>query len=352
MAEGETGDRTEAATPRRQDKAREDGHVPISRELATLAALVAAVGMIGLRSADMERSLAKLMSEMLRGASAPLSGRPGTVALSSIATVVLPVLVTSMVAGAVAVLLQSRFLLRLGALKPDMARVSPSAGFKRVFGANGFVELAKSLIKLGLTIGAVAVALWGDGGRMLVQLPWMSPQSLLPAIASPIVHVCAAVLCSLAVIAGADMFLVWFRHNQNLRMSKQDIRDEFKETEGNPQAKARVRRMRMQLTRRPLKEQMRKAAVVITNPTHYAVAIEYDRARHRAPRLVAKGVDHLAARIRQIARENGVPLVANPPLARALHNLEVDTEIPEEFYKAVAGVIAYVWRQRQLVGPQ
>lgn len=351
MAEGDADDRTEAATPRRQDKAREAGQVPISRELATFAALAAAVGVLGLRSAEMERSLAKLMSEMLREVSAPLSARPEATALSAIAAVVLPVLVASATAGAVAVLLQSRFLLRLGALQPDIARVNPAAGFKRVFGGNGLVELIKSLTKLSLTVGAVAIALWGDR-RMLVRLPWMSLQGLLPAIMPPIAHICVAVLCCLAAIAGADMFLVWFRHNRNLRMSKQDIRDEFKETEGNPQAKARVRRTRAQMMRRPLKQQMRKAAVVITNPTHYAVAIEYDRARHRAPRLVAKGMDHLAARIREIARENGVPLVANPPLARALHNLEVDTEIPEEFYKAVAGVIAYVWRQRQLSGPQ
>jgi flagellar biosynthetic protein FlhB len=132
-----------------------------------------------------------------------------------------------------------------------------------------------------------------------------------------------------------------------MRMSKQDIRDELKETDGNPHVKARIRRIRLIRARKRMMAKVPMATVVVTNPTHYAVALAYDRANNSAPRVVAKGADSVAARIREIAEANGVPLLANPPLARALYRLDLDTEIPAEYYKAVAEIIAYVWRLRR-----
>jgi len=139
---------------------------------------------------------------------------------------------------------------------------------------------------------------------------------------------------------------VRFRHTRDLRMSREDIRQEMRESEGDPLVKGRLRQLRMQRARRRMMAQVPKAAVVVTNPTHYAVALAYDRAAGGAPRVVAKGVDIVAARIREIAEENRIPLVANPPLAWALHRVELDTEIPAEHFQAVAEIIAYVWRLR------
>jgi flagellar biosynthetic protein FlhB len=143
---------------------------------------------------------------------------------------------------------------------------------------------------------------------------------------------------------------VRFRHAQDMRMSKQDVRDELKDTDGNPHVKARIRRIRIMRARRRMMAKVPGATVVITNPTHYAVALSYDRASNPAPRIVAKGTDSVAARIREVAEANGVPVVANPPLARALYSLELDTEIPAEHYKAVAEIIAYIWRLRRPSG--
>jgi flagellar biosynthetic protein FlhB len=140
---------------------------------------------------------------------------------------------------------------------------------------------------------------------------------------------------------------VRFRHARDMRMSKQDIRDEQKDADGNPHVKARIRRIRLIRARKRMMANVPKATVVVTNPTHYAVALLYDRATNPAPRIVAKGADSVAARIREVAEANGVPIVANPPLARTLYRLDLDTEIPAEHYKAVAEIIAYVWRLRR-----
>jgi len=154
------------------------------------------------------------------------------------------------------------------------------------------------------------------------------------------------------VIAGADLFWVRFSHGRKLRMTHQDIRDEIKETEGDPQIKARIRQIRLQRSRRRMLAAVAKATVVVTNPTHYAVALAYDRANSAAPRVVAKGVDSMAARIREMAETNKVPLVANPPLARALYLVDLDKDIPAEHFQAVAEIIAYVWRLGQGTRPQ
>jgi flagellar biosynthetic protein FlhB len=174
--------------------------------------------------------------------------------------------------------------------------------------------------------------------------PFGDPRQLLERAAGPVLHVMLVVLAAQAAIAAADFFWVSLRHAHGLRMSRHDISEEQKETDGDPRIKARLRQIRMVRARRRMLTAVPKATVVITNPTHYAVALVYDRAKHAAPRVVAKGVDSLAARIREVAQENRVPLVANPPLARALYRAELDADIPAEHYQAVAEIIAYVWR--------
>ena len=181
-------------------------------------------------------------------------------------------------------------------------------------------------------------------------MPWQDPHSLLSAVARPVFHLFIASVCTQALVAGADLMWVRFRHARDLRMSKQDIRDELKDTDGNPHMKARIRRIRVMRARRRMMAKVPTATVVVTNPTHYAIALAYDRATNPAPRIVAKGSDAVAARIREVAEANGVPVVANPPLARALYRLDLDTEIPAEHYKAVAEIIGYIWRLRRPVG--
>ena len=165
-------------------------------------------------------------------------------------------------------------------------------------------------------------------------------------IAHQVVQLALTLFGAQAVIAGADTIWVRYRHAQQLRMSKEEVRQDAKEVDGNPQIKQKLRQIRMARSRKRMLAAVPQATVVVTNPTHYAIALAYDRSKGGAPRVVAKGVDEVAARIREVAQDSRVPLVANPPLARALYSVEVDAEIPAEHFKVVAEVIAYVWRLR------
>jgi len=253
------------------------------------------------------------------------------------------------VGGVGAVLLQTGFLIHPGGLSPKLGALNPLAGFKRIFGKDGLVETVKSIGKLAAIGGAVWTAL-GTDWRWLPASVLLPPALLPDRLARLVLQVLLAVLGAQAVIALADIAWVRHRHAARLRMTRQDLREEQRETEGDPQIKARIRQIRTLRARRRMIAAVPKASVVITNPTHYAVALAYERGKHAAPRVVAKGVDEMAARIREIARASGVPLVANPPLARALHIVELDAEIPAEHFKAVAEILAYIWGLNRRVG--
>jgi flagellar biosynthetic protein FlhB len=347
MAEGDD-EKTEAATQRHLDQARDEGQVPMSRELTTFVTLAAVILVLSYQSQSlMQRLLPHLIVFLSRTDEATMLGAAQLRSASAgLLGAIVPVLGAALFAGAAAVLLQTKFLMNLGALRPKVSRVSPTAGPKRLFGLDGVVEIVKSLGKLGLLAGGIWIAIRGDWARLIV-LPWQDPRNLLSAVARPVFHIFIAGACAQGIVAAADLMWVRFKHARDMRMSKQSIRDELKDTEGNPHIKARIHRIRIMRARKRMMAKVPTATVVVTNPTHYAVALAYDRASNPAPRIVAKGADSLAARIRKIAEENGVPVVANPPLARALYRLETDTEIPAEHFKAVAEIIAYVWRLRR-----
>jgi flagellar biosynthetic protein FlhB len=350
VAEGDesSGDKTETATQRHLDQARDEGQVPVSREVVTFASLAAVVLVLAYQSQTLLQHLLPNLVALLSRAGRVTMPDQGPLRLASFGVLgaVVPVVCTALFAGAAAVVLQTKFLLNLGALQPKFSRISPVAGMKRLFGFNGIVEVVKSLSKLGLLAAAMWIAIRGDWPG-LMRLPWQDPRGLLLVTARPVFHLFTATVCIQGVVAAADLMWVRFRHARDMRMSKQNVRDELKDTEGNPHIKARIRRIRVMRARKRMMAKVPTATVVVTNPTHYAVALAYDRANNPAPRIVAKGLDSLAARIREVAEANGVPVVANPLLARALHRLDIDTEIPAEHYKAVAEIIAYVWRLRR-----
>ncbi|WP_428493244.1 EscU/YscU/HrcU family type III secretion system export apparatus switch protein [Rhodopila sp.] len=350
MAGGDQSDeeRTEAATQRHLDQARDEGQVPVSREVATFASFAAVVLVLGYQSqASVQHLLPDLVALLAHAGDAAMLGQTWLRPVSAgVLGAIIPVLTAAVLAGAAAVLVQTRFLLNAGALQPKFSRINPIAGVKRVFGFNGVVEVVKSLIKLGLLAAAMWIAIRGDWSQ-LMHLPGQDVHGLPRTVARPVFHLFIAAVCVQGIVAAADLGWVRFRHTRDLRMSKQSIRDELKDTDGNPHVKARIRRIRVMRARKRMMAKVPTATVVITNPTHYAVALAYDRVTNPAPRIVAKGSDSLAARIRAVAEANGVPVVANPPLARALYPLDLDTEIPSEHYKAVAEIIAYVWRLRR-----
>jgi flagellar biosynthetic protein FlhB len=341
-------DRTEAATPRRMQRAREEGRVPVSREIHNFAGLAGVTLVVAMSAGGTARDLATRLAALLSHAGDPGLSETGALRLGCMALLqgAAPFILAALLAGIAATVLQTGFLINGSRLQPDFSRISVLGGLRRLFGLDSLVEAAKSLAK----IAVMAFALWhvlAADLPALMQSPRWDPQVLLARTMPPVLHMLYVVLAVQAVIAGFDLLWSRLRHAQQMRMSKQDVREEQREMEGDPKIKARIKQIRTQRARKRMLAAVPKATVVITNPTHYAIALAYDRTRNAAPRVVAKGVDSLAARIREVAEANKVPLVANPPLAHALYRVEVDTEIPAEHYQAVAEIIAYVWRLGQ-----
>ncbi len=340
--QGDQEDRTEAPTARRMQKAREEGQVPVSREAVLLASIGGIALSFLLLDGAIARSMVRSLSVLLTARSVEpfaLAHEAGHAFLLAVA----PFAVPAALCATAATLAQTRFALRAKALHPELGRLSPGKGLKRMFGSESLVETAKALAKLAIVGGAAYWVLRGELPRLALLTG--APLTVMPGIlASVAARLLIATALAQIAIAGADIFWLWRQHLTQMRMSRTDIKDEQKESDGDPQVKMRIRRIRMRRARQRMLAEVPKATVVVTNPTHYAVALTYDSEKSSVPVLVAKGVDSMAARIRETATQHGVPIVANPPLARTLHQLPLNSQIPPELYKTVAELIAYVWR--------
>jgi flagellar biosynthetic protein FlhB len=338
-------DRTEAATPQRLKRGRDEGHAPVSRDVATFASLAGVMLAIWMLSGGRVTDATMRLSVFLaRTDSVELLGREAWhLAYAASVPLIAPAMLAASICGAGSMLLQTGFLVSPSAIRPKLSRIDPRAGFGRLIGADNLLETLKSLVKLTV----VGFALWhvmaGDMAS-LGTLLWRDPRLLAQHTMPNLVHIALIALAVQGVVAAQDLFWVRLRHARQMRMSRQEVRDEMRESDGDPAIKARIRRIRQQRAGKRMMAAVPKATVVIVNPTHYAVALAYDRANSAAPRVVAKGADLIAARIREVAETNKVPLVTNAPLARALYRVEVDSEIPADMYQAVAEVIAYVMR--------
>jgi flagellar biosynthetic protein FlhB len=353
MAEGDrdAADRTEAATPRRLQKAREAGHVPVSRELSSFAVLAGACLVLAMVAPASARSLVARLAVLLEQAHAidPRSAL-GTV-MREAAVAAAPFALAAMVAGAGSVLLQTRFLINPAALTPDLARLSPWVGVRRVFGTTTLVESGKAALKAAVAGLTMVVVLKGAWAELSVAVFWTAPD-LMAHTSALLLRMALAVVAVQGAVALLDFVRAFARHARELRMSREDLREELRESEGDPLIRGRLRQLRLKRARTRMMAQVGKATVVVTNPTHYAVALSYHRGAAGAPRVVAKGADEVAARIRAVAEEHRIPLISNPPLARALYRVELEAEIPPELFQAVAALIAYVWRLHERARPR
>jgi len=351
MDEQDKSQKTEEPTQKRLDDARQKGQLAKSQEVGNWF-VVAAIGL--LLAALAERMAAGVAGQLVRfleqphliatDAGALLEGfREGSLALGFV--LLLPI---GLLAGAALAsnLVQNAPVFAWDRLMPDPARISPMAGAKRLFGLQGLMELAKSILKIGL-VGAVGLLLILprlDGIQLTVGA---EPVQLLQWARDDVLVLVIGTAAVLSFLALGDLFYQKWHFREEQRMSKQEVKDEMKQTDGDPMIKARIRQIRTERQRRRMMAAVPTADVVIANPTHFAVALKYDGASMAAPKVVAKGVDHLALRIREVAGEHGVPVVENPPLARGLYAaVELDREVPPQFYKAVAEVIGYVMRLR------
>ena len=244
--------------------------------------------------------------------------------------------------------LQHRIVLSGEPLRPQLSRISPVAGLSRLFSKVALVNFAKGLAKLGLFGAVLAALLWPERFR-LAGLIGMDPAMILPFTSALTMRMLGSVVAILAIVAAADYLFQYRQWYERQKMSVREMKEEFRQTEGDPAVKGKLRQLRQTRMRRRIMAAVPKASVVITNPTHFAVALKYERGMN-APLCVAKGVDLLARRIREIAEAHDIPVIENPPLARALHGtVEVDQEIPPEHYRAVAEIIGYLMRLRRLV---
>ncbi|GAB4519800.1 MAG: flagellar biosynthesis protein FlhB [Parvularculaceae bacterium] len=242
-------------------------------------------------------------------------------------------------------LVQSGLVFSAERMKPKLSKLSPISGAKKIFGLQGLVNLGKGVLKIALVVAVIFLVLWPDRGR-LEELVFWDIGRLAPFIHSEAVKITTAVLALLTVVAALDYAYQRYEFYKRQRMTKQEVKDEHKQSDGDPLVKAKIRQVRQERAQQRMMANVPDASVVITNPTHYAVALKYEAGQAAAPLCVAKGVDEVALRIREVADEHGVPIVENPPLARALFgSVDLDEEIPVEHYQAVAKVIGFVMRK-------
>lgn len=349
--EQDDAQKTEEPTPKKQREAREKGEVARSQEVNHWFILLAFATTLGLLApifvGQLGRALVPFLEQPHR---IVLSGDSTRLVLSSLLwdvgkAMALPFAAT-IAAALAAGFLQGGFVVSAESLKPKLEKLSPLSGFKRVFGQRALVEFVKGLLKISL-VGAVITLLVTPRWQRYLHLPELSLDDLLSLLRIEALRVVIGVLAVMSVIAGADYLFQRYKHNQKLRMSRQEIKDEMRQSEGDPMVKARLRQLRQERARQRMMAAVPGADVVVTNPTHFAVALRYEGEVMSAPVVVAKGVDFIAQKIREVAKENDVPIVENRPLARALYDtVDIDQEVPPDHYKAVAEVIGYVMRLR------
>jgi flagellar biosynthetic protein FlhB len=347
------GERTEEPSQKRLQDARERGQVPRSRELTNFATMIGGSAML----VAVGGSLATHLSQMVRHGLVidPQNLRDtdgmmralGEASMSAL-TVLLPVFGALIGLVLLASLLLGGWNFSPQAMAPDFTRLSPLAGIKRLFGLRGATELGKALMKCAV-VGGVCAAIVSWTFRDVLALAHMEPRAAIGRGAGLLSWSFVWLCASLALVAIVDVPLQLFQFKQSLRMTRQEVRDEAKESDGRPETKQRIRQMQQTLARRRMMHKVPTADVVIVNPTHFAVALKYDPKQMRAPRVLAKGVDLVAQNIRRIAEEHRVPVFESPKLARALYrSTDLNKEIPAGLYVAVAQVLSYIFRVRTL----
>ena len=349
-------ERTEPATPKRRREAREEGDVAQSRELATAFLLL--VALLALLSSTGAR-VAVSVARNARGYWSGEALRPGSLGdfhalwvfeMREVAMALLPFAGLLMAAGIAAGLAQVGPLFSVKALRPRFSRLDPLQGLRRLVKPEQWVELAKAAAKI-LFLGTLAWWVIEPAAGAVLALSSSTLQEGVVLAGVLARRLAAFAIAGLVVLAALDLVWVRHRYEKKLRMTRQQVRDELRQREGDPKVKGRIRQVQQELSRQRMIAETARADVVVTNPTHYAVALRYERARMSAPVVVASGRGYVALRIRRVAEEAGVPIIENPPLARTLYRTtRVGRPIPENLYQAVAEVLAYVYGRRRRAG--
>ncbi len=354
MADDEKPDdasKTEDPTPKKLEEGRKRGQVAQSRDLNTWIMLLAATILIGTATPHMFEQMTSFLRAFLAEAHT-MPGTPGGIGALLTETAEksihasLAFFIALIVAAIIGPFMQVGPLLAPEILKPDWSKVSIFKGVERLFSIKSIMEFIKGLLKIA-TIAIVGFVMVYPYFASIDHTIDLTPMQLLEESESLAIRMMIGILVALLAIALADLLFQKWEFNKQMRMTKQEIKDEYKQTEGDPFIKGKLKQMRMERARQRMMQNVPKADVVITNPTHYSVALKYDKEESEAPIVLAKGVNEVALRIRELAKDNDIILFENPPLARSLYDtVEIEEEIPEELYKAVAEVISYVYKKK------
>ncbi len=348
-------ERTEQATPKRRQEAREKGQVAKSRELASVAVLLSGLLTLFWGSGFFYHQTSNILKYYLAQAGS-LEVSAGNVkglaflAVKQLGTTLGPLFIVLTVIAILSNYLQVGPLLSTEAIKPKLSKISPFEGLKRLFSAQAFMEFIKSLSKLIIVTWIAYSTMKGELDNLLPLLN-KSPSQILYYLGDVSFTIFWRTCLVMIILAILDYLFQRWEHERNLRMTKQELKEEYKQTEGDPQVKARIKSLQREAARKRMMAEVPNADVVITNPTHLAVALKYDNSSMDAPTVVAKGAGHVAEKIKSVAMENGVPVIENKPLAQNLFKLvEIGKAIPENLYQAVAEVLAYVYRLKGKMG--
>ena len=356
--EGPGGEKTEPATPKKLEKARGEGQVAKSQDINTAVLLIILFGSL--------RIFGGYMLDRIQGAFQTLYGTISDYAteefnagrvmslleygITEIIWIILPIIALGVVGAFVANVVQVKWKVTGKPLRPKFSKLNPINGFKRFFSKDKLVELLKAVLKLSVLFYVVYSSLQDEWG-MIVNIYQLDLWSALTLIVDLVLNISFKICAVFLVLAFADWYYQKRKFQTDMKMTKQEVKDEYKNSEGNPQIKGQIRRKMQEVSRRRMMQALPEADVVITNPTHLAVALKYDREAAEAPVVIAKGADFLAQRIRDTARENQIEIVENKPLARMLyHNVEIGDQIPPELYQVVAEILAYVYERQGKVG--
>ncbi|HEX2269825.1 MAG TPA: flagellar biosynthesis protein FlhB [Pyrinomonadaceae bacterium] len=348
MSQG--GEKTEQPTEKRLRDARRKGQVAKSQDLTSALLLVTAAAVLALAGTQIGLQLTNAMRDgLVRATSTTDFDRAAAVSLfwSSMQTMALalaPLLIALFVIALLVSYLQVGPVFSFEPIKPDLKKLNPAEGFKQKFlKPRSYIELVKMILKMTIAGVVIAAVIW-DNLADIIRLTSQKVDHAVTFTASVMFQIAWKVAVAFVVLGVADRFLQKFLHLKEMRMSKQEVREEYKETEGNPLFKSARRRLYLEMLQQSMMAAVKKADVVVVNPTHVAVALKYDRTEMDAPIVVAKGAELMAAQIRKLAMEANVPTYRDVPLARALYDIDIDSSIPEELYEAVAEVLRWVYQ--------
>ena len=344
-------EKTEEPTPKKIEDAKKEGNVPRSQDVSSFVTLFVAVGAVFALLAFINYRLETLYRYYQQFIGVELTKNIifeiSLHSLTELLIMIIPLATIVAISGILAAVMQFGFIFTTKPLTPDLKKIDPIKGLGKLFSLKKLIEGLKITIKVAIVFVVAfyfLIAFTKEltsviNAPLLGQMIWLRDKIIL---------LVAIMLILFFILAIIDLLIVRFQYFKELRMSKQEIKDEYKQMEGDPMVKSRIKKLQMELAQKRMMSEIPTADVVITNPTHYAVALRYDKKREAAPRVVAKGVDHLALRIKEIAREHMIQIVENPPLARELYKAcDLEEQIPQTLYKAVAEVLAFVYKSRE-----